>query len=188
MFLVLFLTTAIHELVHLLTALAYGVDTFALGLGRVRFQVPADQENFDSLSAIISISGPLFTLTMGLFGAWLAISRRIAFGYDLVFVAFFQRLMAMSMSFFTGYHNDEARVSLDLGLEWWFVPSVFVTILASALVISSVRLRFGFLVLFLSYITASLGFTAIIYLDGQFPGQGLCDSIMAPFYDPAFGC
>ncbi|MFY0638086.1 hypothetical protein [Maricaulis maris] len=185
MFVVLFLTTVLHELTHLLTGLALGVDTFAFGLGRVSLRSPAD---FEWQVTLISISGPLFTLTMGLFGAWLAIGRRLAFGYDLVFVAFYQRLLAMTMSVVTGNHNDEARVSLDLGLPWWAVPSVFIAVLGTALFFSSVRLRFGFLVLFLSYVTASLGYTLLIYLDGQLPGQGLCDSIMAPFYDPAFGC
>lgn len=185
MFVMLFLTTVLHELTHLLTALAFGVDTIAFGLGRVSYRLPDD---FALQTTIISISGPLFTLTMGLFGAWLAVNRRMAFGYDLVFVAFFQRLMAMTMSIITGNHNDEARVSMDLGLPWWTLPSVFVTILAVALFASSARLRFGLLVLFLSYVTASLGFTALIYLDGQLPGQGLCDSILAPLYNPAFGC
>ena len=114
MFVVLFITTFMHELVHLLTALAYGVETFAISLGRVSYQIPGDPSDFAVQGAIISISGPLFTLTMGLFGAWLSIARKISFGYDLVFIAFFQRLMAMSMSAITGYHNDEARVSLEL--------------------------------------------------------------------------
>lgn len=185
MFAVLFLTMVMHELTHLLTAMALGVDTFAFGLGRVGMRLPPE---FTWQTSVISISGPLFTLTIGLLGAWLAVSRKIAFGYDLVFVAFYQRLMAMTMSVITGNHNDEARVSLDLGLPWWAVPSVFVTILGLALLASSARLRFGLLVLFFSYVTVSVGYTALIYLDGQFPGQDSCDSIMAPFYDPAFGC
>lgn len=185
MFGMLFLTTVLHELTHLLTALAFGVETFAFGLGRVSYRMPAD---FALETTVIAISGPVFTLTMGLFGTWLAVGRRIAFGYDLVFVAFFQRVMAMTMSLITGTHNDEARVSMELGLPWWVLPSVIVAILAAGLFASSARLRFGLLVLFLSYATASAGFTALIFLDGQLPGQGLCDSIMAPFYDPAYGC
>lgn len=186
MLVVLFITMTLHELVHLVTALALGVETFAFGLGRVSYQVPV--ADFATQEMIISISGPIFTLSLGLFGMWLAVRRKIAFGYDLVFVALFQRLMAMAMSVMTGNHNDEARVSLELGLEWWVLPSVFVTILAAAFIASSVRLRFGILVLFLSYLTSSVGYTALVFLDGQFPGQGHCDSVMAPFYDPHFGC
>lgn len=188
MLVVLFVTMVMHELVHLVTALAFGVETFAFGLARVSYQLPVAAAEFATQSTIISISGPLFTLSLGLFGAWLAVSRKVAFGYDLVFVALYQRLMAMAMSVFTGNHNDEARVSLELGFDWWVLPSVFVTILATAFVASSIRLRFGILVLFLSYLTTSVGYTALIFLDGQFPGQGPCDSVMAPFYDPHFGC
>ena len=188
MFAVLIVTMVLHELVHLLTALALGVETFAFGLSRVSYVPPVDPADFAVQATIISISGPIFTLALGLFGAWLAISRRLAFGYELIFIALVQRLLAMSMSVITGYHNDEARVSLDLGLPWWVLPSVFVTILAAAFIASSIRLRFGFLVLFLSYITMSLGYTALIYLDGQLPGQDRCDSVMAPFYDSEFGC
>lgn len=186
MLVVLFVTMVMHELVHLITALALGVETFAFGLARVSYQMPT--ADFSTQATIISISGPIFTLSLGLFGAWLAVRRKISFGYDLVFVALYQRLMAMAMSVVTGNHNDEARVSLELGLEWWVLPSLFVAILAAAFVASSIRLRFGVLVLFLSYLVTSAGYTALIFLDGQFPGQGPCDSIMAPFYDPHFGC
>lgn len=177
-----------HELVHLITAISLGVETFAFGLARVSYQLPVPASEFATQATIISISGPLFTVALGLFGAWLAVNRKIAFGYDLVIVALFQRLMAMAMSVVTGNHNDEARVSLELGWEWWVLPAVFVSVLAIAFVASTFRLRFGVLVFFLSYFTISVGYTTLIYFDGQFPGQGSCDSIMAPFYDPYFGC
>lgn len=185
---VLFVTMVMHELVHLITAIFLGVETFAFGLSRVSYQLPVPASEFTTQAAIISISGPLFTLALGLFGAWIAVIRRNVFGYDLVLVALYQRIMAMAMSVVTGNHNDEARVSLDLGWDWWVLPAVFVSILAIAFVASTVRLRFGVLVFFLSYLTISVGYTALIYLDGQFPGQGVCDSIMTPFYDPHFGC
>ena len=188
MFVVVFLSTIAHEIVHLLTAMACGAKTFAFSLGRVSYLAPVDEGDFTAQRTLIALSGPVFTLALGLFGAWLAIARRMAFGYSLVFVAFFFRLVAMAMSVFAGNHNDEARVSLDLGFPYWALPSVFVITLGAAFIASSVRLRFGFLVLILSYLTVSAAFTGLIYHDGQLPGQDRCDGILSPFFAPEFGC
>ncbi|NRA30936.1 MAG: hypothetical protein HRU11_11845 [Parvularculaceae bacterium] len=178
-------TMLLHELVHAGVALALGADAVGVGLTRMRYVgdlSPIQQQ-------IVSLAGPAFTLGLGFYGAYLAIVKRAALGYELIFVAAFQRTVAMGMSHFTGVHNDEARVSLFFGFDWWVLPAIAVIPAWILFFWSSARLRFGPLTFFLSYVTLSLTYTAIVALDGQLPGGGgACGGVLVPFWPEALGC
>lgn len=177
-------TMVLHELVHAVVALALGAEAVGIGLTRMRYTGDLNS----AAQAWVSISGPIFTATLGLIGAWLAIAKDRPLGYELLFVALFQRAAAMGMSHFTGSHNDEARVSLFLGWEWWMMPAALVVPLALLFVISAIRLRMGIGVFLLSYLTISLVYTGMVALDGQLPGGGPCSGIMVQFWPDAIGC
>ncbi len=117
---------------------------------------------------------------MGLVGAWLAIGKRMALGYELIFVALMQRFLAMAMSALF-IPNDEARVSLFLGFDWWVVPLMFVIPLLALTTWSSRVMKYGFAVNFFCYLTASAAFTVMVFLDGQivgFAGPSILDPLL----------
>jgi len=166
MFLVIIVIMLMHEIVHWLVGTTLGYEMyFTLTTAGV---IEGGWRN-DLDYAIVSISGPIFTFLMGAFGAWLAISKRLTFGYDLIFVAFMQRFLAMIMSAIAT-PNDEARVSIFLGLDWWVLPVIFVIPLLALTIWSSKVLRFGLRVNFFCYLTVSVAFTLIVFFDGQLVG------------------
>lgn len=178
-------TMVLHEIVHAGVALALGAEAVGIGLTRMRFTPSLDP----LANQIVSISGPMFTLLLGVLGAYLAIAKGRMLGYELIFVAAFQRTVAMGMSLFTNVHNDEARVSLFLGWEWWVLPALVVIPAWILFLVSSVRLRLGPLTFFLSYLTLSLTYTLMVGLDGQLPGGGgACGGILVPFWPDELGC
>ncbi|WP_336986130.1 hypothetical protein [Altererythrobacter aquiaggeris] len=104
----------------------------------------------------------------------------VVVGYELIFVAFMQRFLAMVMSGIA-IPNDEARVSLFLNLEWWVVPLIFVFPLLALTVWSSRVMKYGFAVDFLCHLTASAAFTMMVFLDGQmagFAGPSILDPLL----------
>ncbi len=177
MFFIAVATMLAHEIVHWLVGTALGYEMY-FQLTKAGIVDGAWRSDLDY--AVVSIAGPVFTFAVGSVGAWLAISKRSAFGYELVFVAFMQRFLAMVMSGIA-IPNDEARVSLYLGLEWWVVPLIFVVPLLALTVWSSRVLRYGLLVNFLCYVTASAAFTFMVYADGQmagFRGASIIDPLL----------
>jgi hypothetical protein len=166
MFLVVIVTMVMHEIVHWIAGTALGYEMyFQLTKAGLVDGVWRSEGDY----ALVSIAGPVFTFALGAFGAWLAIARRVRFGYELIFTAFMQRALAMGMSAIF-IPNDEARVSLYLGLPWWVLPLVFVAPLLALTIWASRALRFGWLVNFLCYVTVSLAFTLVVFADGQLVG------------------
>jgi len=166
MFVLVTVTMVAHEAAHWLAGRALGYDMwFTLTRGGPVGGVWRSQADY----ALVSAAGPLFTITMGVVGAWLAISRRRLLGYELVFAAFMQRAMAMVMSAIAT-PNDEARISMFLGLEWWVAPAVVVAVLLALTVWSAIRLRVSLATNLMLYLVVSAAFTLMVGLDGQLPG------------------
>jgi len=177
MFVIIVATMLLHELVHWSVGTALGYDMY---FTLTKAGVVEGGWRSDLDYAIVSIAGPIFTLAIGLFGAWLAIRHQKRLGYEFIFVAFMQRLIAMALSG-VFIPNDEARVSLFLGLDWWVIPTVFVLPLFVFTIWSSRVLRFGVLVNFLCYLTVSVTFTLIVFADGQlvgFEGPSILDPLL----------
>lgn len=177
MFIIIIATMLMHELVHWGVGTALGYEMY-FTLTKAGVVEGGWRSELDY--AIVSIAGPLFTLSIGLFGAWLAISKRMRIGYELIFVAFMQRFLAMVMSAIA-IPNDEARVSLFLGLSWIVVPLLFVTPLLALTIWASRVLKFGILVNFLCYLTTSIAFTVMVFADGQltgFAGPSIVDPLL----------
>jgi hypothetical protein len=177
MFVVVIATMILHEIVHWIAGTALGYEMY-FQLTKAGLVEGVWRSDFDY--ALVSIAGPIFTLWLGLVGAWLAIFQKVRFGYELIFTAFMQRALAMGMSAIF-IPNDEARVSLFLELDWWVVPLVFVVPLFVLTVWASRALKFGFVVNFLCYVTVSLAFTLVVFADGQlagFDGPSLIDPFL----------
>ncbi len=177
MFAIIIVTMLMHELTHVMVGTALGYDMY---FTLTKAGVIEGGWRSDLDYAIVSIAGPIFTAAMGLVGAWLAISKRMALGYELIFVAFMQRFLAMVMSGLF-IPNDEARVSLFLGLDWWVVPLMFVLPLLALTIWSRRVMKYGLLVNFLCYLTASAAFTVMVFFDGQmvgFTGPSIVDPLL----------
>lgn len=176
MFVVVIVTMVLHEIAHWVAGEALGYDMF-FQLTKAGLVDGTWRNDYEQ--ALVSIAGPVFTFWLGLVGAWLAIVKKVRFGYELIFTAFMQRAIAMGLSAFT-IPNDEARVSLFLGLDWWVVPLVFVVPLLALTVWASRALKFGFVVNFMCYVTVSLAFTLVVFADGQLPGSEAA-SVLEPW-------
>ncbi|OEK04949.1 hypothetical protein [Roseivirga misakiensis] len=118
-------TWLIHEFTHWATSELLGYDTIM----RLNGTSPVNGSISSELhGAIISISAPLITVIQALIAFYyLKAKSWNKYVYSLLFTAFFMRLLATFMNFFMA--NDEARVSLYLGLGTFTLPLITTAIL-----------------------------------------------------------
>ena len=185
MLVLIWLTMITHEAVHWLTGHALGHDMF-MQLTRAGF-VHDDANPTLLETALVSISGPVFTWLLGALGVWLAVSRKSFLGYELIVVAFAQRFLALTVGTVAGVHNDEARVSLMMGLPFWVLPVIVSLVLFAGVVIAARATRASILTHVLSYGVISIAFTAIIFADGTGPGGDGC-GVLSDYLPDRYGC
>ena len=155
-------TWSIHEVAHWTTGTLLGYDMW-LTFNRAG---PV-QGGYDSIlhQIMISLSGPVVTLLQGGV-AYLFIKKQgLRQLYPFLFLALYMRLIAVGISYISK-PNDEAAVSLLLGLPMWLVPSLFVSILLLLTYLGSKSLRVGWKGNVLSYVMSSIMVTLIVVLDG----------------------
>jgi len=164
-YMILFATGAgtffVHELAHWMTGIVLGHDMVATP-NHVWSRNPMDVVD----QALVSATGPVVTIIQGLIGFRLVRRSGSRFGFALLYMAFFMRLLAAGMSVFNP--NDEARVSQLLGLGTWTIPVVVVAGLLVLLVAASRQLRLGWRDQLFCYITASIVVSAIVGVDQVF--------------------
>lgn len=151
-------TFLVHEFSHWLAGVALGYDMVATPnhVGSTGPMGPGHQ-------ALVSIAGPVVTIAQGLLGFWLVRHRRSLPGFALLYMAFFMRAVATGVSLF--HPNDEARVSLYLGLGPWTLPLLVVAGLLVLVVSASWHLKLRLLDQFLCYLVASVVVSLIVGLD-----------------------
>lgn len=151
-------TFLVHELAHWLTGIAIGHDMVA---------TPNHVWSRNPMSALdqsmVSSAGPVITIAQGIVGFWLVKRHRSQFGFALLYMAFFMRLLAAGMSFFNP--NDEARVSQLLGLGIWTLPLIVVAGLFGLLVSASRNLKLRSRDQLFCYLVASIVVTLIVGAD-----------------------
>lgn len=151
-------TFFVHEFAHWLTGIAIGHDMVA---------TPNHVWSRNPMSALdqsmVSSAGPVITIAQGIVGFWLVKRRRSQFGFALLYMAFFMRLLAAGMSFFNP--NDEARVSQLLGFGIWTLPLIVVAGLFGLLVSASRNLKLRFRDQLFCYLVASIVVTLIVGAD-----------------------
>ena len=148
----------IHEFAHWLAGVGLGYDMVATP-NHVWSKTPmsvADQ-------ALVLGAGPLVTIAQGLLGFWLVGSRSSHFGFALIYIAFFMRLLAAGVSLFNP--NDEAKISQMLGLGTWTLPVLVVIGLFVLAVAASRQLRTRFRDQFFCYLVSSIAVTLIVGVD-----------------------
>lgn len=158
-------TFAVHEFAHWLAGVALGHDMQAS---------PNHVRPLGAVSAVdaalISAAGPLVTILQGVLGYLLVRSAASLFGFALLYMAFFTRLLAAAVSLFNP--NDEARISAYLGLGQWTLPALVVIALLVLTFAASRRLRLSFRDQFLCYVVASLAVSLVVGVDHVFFARG----------------
>jgi len=155
LFLVGIATFIVHELCHWITGVALGYKMFA-SLNQVWSQT----EMTSGHKILVDAAGPIFTIIQGIVGFWWVKSRLSSTGFSMLYMSFFMRLFAGVVSIFN--LNDEARISLQLGLGTWTLPIVVILFLFTLLYFASRRLRLTFRDHFFCYLTASIVVTLIV--------------------------
>lgn len=115
----------------------------------------------------ISMAGPFITYLQALVGYFLLVKRKVLLGFAMIYMAFFMRFFAGIISIFNP--NDEARVSVDLGIGFWTLPSIVIIILFYLLYRSSRHLKLTFKDQLFCYLIASLVLSFIVGIDSMFP-------------------
>ena len=157
-----------HEAAHWLTGELLGND-MQMSIGKAwpvegRYLAPVH-------GPIISAAGPIFTILVAAFGMFAAIGHRALWGYALVYSSFMFRALAFGVSFLNP--NDEARISLYLGLPWFVLPAFVTAGLLYMTLATSRALGIKWRTNVAGYFTISAMVTALIILDGQFPSAGV---------------
>lgn len=155
-------TWGIHEVAHWGTGILLGYDMW-ITFNQAGPVEGSYQSSFHNI--LVAISGPVITLiqavTALLFIKKLSQPRL----YSFLFLAFYLRVVALGISFMSK-PNDEAVVSILLGLPMWVIPAVFVAILFALTYMGSKHLGVGWKGNLLSYVMSSIVVTLVVVLDG----------------------
>ncbi|MBA4806569.1 hypothetical protein [Brevundimonas sp.] len=151
-------TFVVHEGAHWLAGVALGHEmTVTLNSSAPVGAVPREHD------LMIAAAGPLVTLAGGLIAFVLILTRDSLTAYGVLFFALFMRFMAAVISLINP--NDEARISLALGLGLYALPLIMVGVLLILTVIASRRLRLGWKTNLMTYLVSTVAVTAIVAAD-----------------------
>lgn len=156
--LVFFITNLVHEAAHWLMGAALGME-MRFGLNAVRYLSPT----LDWQRALADGSGPLVTIAQGIAAYFLVKRGGPAGAFAFLYAAAFMRAVAGLVSFL--HPNDEARLSLYLGLGKWTLPAAVAAGLTVLVVKASQQLRLSWKDQAACYLVASLAVAAIVGLD-----------------------
>ena len=155
------LTWGVHEAAHYFMGRALGYDMW------ITFnQVGLVEGDYDSLlhRNLVSIAGPVITAIQAVLAWWFIRNSNALWAYALVFLTVWTRALAMIISL-TGDANDEARISLSLGLPIWVLPAISVAFMLVFTVLSSRSLRAGWKGNLVAYFGASIVTALIVFSD-----------------------
>jgi hypothetical protein len=153
------LTALAHELAHAAAGEALG-HAMTMSLNNAR---PASGALPPAHAVLVTAAGPLVTVLQGAAACALVLRTGALAWYAPLFAAAFMRFAAMVVS--VVHPNDEARLSLALGLGTWTIPALTVAGMAWLAVIASRRLRLHWSVQAIAYLVASLAVSAVVGLD-----------------------
>jgi len=114
--------------------------------------------------SLVDAAGPLLTYILAIGALALIRTTRSLLLYPFLFLQFYMRAVALGISV-VSQPNDEARLSLELGLPLWLLPGIAVTLLLALTVIGSRTVRAGWTGNIIAYVMASLLSAAIVFLD-----------------------
>lgn len=151
-----------HELSHLVTGIFFGYKMKMT----LNSAYPTEGNFLSDLHYhIISAAGPLFTLCEALLVFMLMYWRKRVLLYPFLFTCFYMRLLAMIISFF--HPNDEARISIAMGIGKFTLPIIVSGILFY--MVYKISARYDFSKKFnLANLGLAIFFTSLIILSDKF--------------------
>ena len=149
----------LHEAAHMLTAIGFGASG-TMGTNTVRYAPGMTQTQVNWTTA----AGPAL---MVLFGAFAAFSKW-RWAPTVLIVVFLQRAMAAGISAIAD-PNDEARLSLALGLGKWSLFAVTVGITGALFLWRWRKDQLGWKWLGISWLGVTLGIMVMVLLNGVVP-------------------
>ena len=155
-------TWLLHEFAHWQMGEALGYDMWmSLNGGGL-----AGESSYDSAldRSLVDAAGPFLTYILAIIALVLIRRTHSLLLYPFLFLQFYMRATAMAISI-VSQPNDEARISLELGLPLWLLPGVAVTLLLALTVIGSRTVGAGWTGNIIAYVMASLLSAAIVFLD-----------------------
>lgn len=151
-------TALIHEGAHWVAGTALG-HQMTFNLNSVSPIEPVSMRDH----LIISAAGPVVTVLQGLIAFVLILRRDVLGAYAFLFIAALMRVTATAVSVFNP--NDEARISLELGMGQWTLPLIVCGVLVALTIVGSRKLRIGWKTNLLTYLVCTVGISAIVGLD-----------------------
>ena len=115
---------------------------------------------------LISAAGPIFTIAQSIFFYFLMKKYKNIHFYPFVFLPFFMRLLAFSMSFIT--LNDEARISRDLGLGTYTLFIIVCLFLGTLLFKITKEYSINLKFILYNFLLSSIFTTLLIVVDNYF--------------------
>lgn len=160
-----FASFLVHELAHYATGEALGYDSW-FNLNYAGFNTEARPSAFEQ--SLITLAGPAVTVLQAVIAALLIRSRTQLWLYGIVVAAFYMRATAFAISMMV-YPNDEARISMLMGLPIWVLPSIVVASLLGLTIWAAYKVRAGLIANIIAYITCSATVAAIVLGSQAFP-------------------
>ena len=156
-------TFAVHEAGHWLAAILLGHDAFyGLNSAGTREQISASHR------MILEAAGPAVTVLQGLIAFTLTRGGANLTAFAVLWSAAFMRLMAGMISFV--HLNDEARLSVALGLPAFVLPVLVAGLLVGLTVVAGAGMKVSWRAWVLSWIVGSAAVAAVVYLDVALKG------------------
>jgi hypothetical protein len=152
-------TALAHEFAHAATGEALG-HAMVMSLNNAH---PVSGALPPAHATLVTAAGPLVTVLQGIVACALVLRTGALAWYAPLFAATFMRFAAMVVS--VVHPNDEARLSMALGLGTWTIPALTVAAMTGLAVVASRRLRLHWSVQALAYLVASVAVAAIVGLD-----------------------
>jgi hypothetical protein len=151
-------TFIVHEFFHWLagTLLGYPMRISPNAVGPLSPMLPMHH-------TLMTAAGPIATYIQAAVGYALVAQRASLVGFAMVYMAFFMRIVAMGVSVFNP--NDEARISRDLGLGLWTLPSLAVGSLFLLVYLCSRHMRISVREQLICYVIASVVVTIFVGAD-----------------------
>ena len=161
LFAVTILGFILHEGAHWLMGEALGHDMM-MSLNRAWAVGESNPTEMDAM--LIALAGPVLSIGIAIIGYLMVVRYTSVLGYALLLSVFAMRTLAFGMSYFNP--NDEAKVSLFLGLPWFVLPGLVCAVLLALVVLAVRQLGLGWKTHLMCYITLSIAFTVVIFADG----------------------
>lgn len=154
-------TWGVHEYAHWLMGGILGYEMW------ITFnQAGPVQGNYDSdwHQILIAMAGPIVTWVQAVLALFLICWSRQLWMYSFLFLALWMRTVAMIISLVSN-PNDEARVSLLIGLPVWVVPVISVALMFALTYVGSRSLKAGWRSNVVAYVMASVVTVIVVFSD-----------------------